>query len=147
MGRKHTLLFLNSGVGSFTSHKNKSVKVLRTGPTVFRPYPRRLESLTICRCHCKGSTFSSVILRPWVLVWRGFETTTCRSADPDSYPVATYYLFSQRLLGRREKLWRVFLPSFPWCTANSLNPSHKSQRMQRIDWVRVCSRPALSQLS
>ena len=31
--------------------------------TVFRPYPRRLESLTVCRCHCKGSTFSSVILK------------------------------------------------------------------------------------
>ena len=25
--------------------------------TVFRPYPRRLESLTVCRCHYKGSTF------------------------------------------------------------------------------------------
>ena len=32
---------------------------------------------------------------------------------------------------------RVFLPSFPWCTANSLNPSYKSQRIQRSDWVRV----------
>ena len=25
-----------------------------------RPYPKRLESLTVCRCHYKGSTFSSV---------------------------------------------------------------------------------------
>ena len=39
-----------------------------TGPPVYSPYPRRLESLTICRCNYKGSTFSSVILRPWVLV-------------------------------------------------------------------------------
>ena len=32
-----------------------------TGPTVYRPYPRRLESLTICGCNYKGSAFSSVI--------------------------------------------------------------------------------------
>ena len=38
-------------------------KCCETGPTVFRPYPRRLENVTVCRCHCKGSTFSSVILR------------------------------------------------------------------------------------
>ena len=36
-------------------------------------YLRRLECLTICRCHNKGSTFLSVILRPWVLVRPGFE--------------------------------------------------------------------------
>ena len=34
-----------------------------TGPPTYRPYPRRLESLTICRWYYKGSTFSSVILR------------------------------------------------------------------------------------
>mgnify|MGYP000751364858 CR=1 FL=1 len=34
-----------------------------TGPTVYRTYPRRLESLAICRCHY------SVIKGPRVLVW------------------------------------------------------------------------------
>ena len=33
-------------------------KCCATGPTVYRLYPRRLESLTICRCHFKGSTLS-----------------------------------------------------------------------------------------
>ena len=34
-------------------------KCCETEATVFRPYPRRLESLNICRCHYKGSTFFS----------------------------------------------------------------------------------------
>ena len=45
-----------------------------TGPTVYSPYPRRLECLTISRYNYKGSTFSSVILRPWVLVRSGART-------------------------------------------------------------------------
>ena len=38
-------------------------KSFETGPTVFLPYPSRLESLTVCTCHYKGSTFFSVILK------------------------------------------------------------------------------------
>ena len=36
-------------------------------------YLRRVECLTICKCHNKGSMLSSLILRPWVLVRPGFE--------------------------------------------------------------------------
>ena len=42
------LLFKNNGVGFPTSHKNQiSESAAKTGPTVFHPYPRRLESLTV----------------------------------------------------------------------------------------------------
>ena len=46
-------------------------KTQETVPTVYSLYPRRPERLTICRYNYKGSTFSSVILRPWVLVRSG----------------------------------------------------------------------------
>ena len=35
-----------------------------TGPSIYCPYPKRLERLTICRYNYIDSTFSSVILRP-----------------------------------------------------------------------------------
>ena len=44
------------------------LSVVRRDLRAYSPYPRRLESLTICWCNYKGSTFYSVILRPWVLV-------------------------------------------------------------------------------
>ena len=45
---------------------------------VYRPYPRRQESLTVCRCFNKDCIFCSVILRSWVLVRPGFELTRHR---------------------------------------------------------------------
>ena len=53
---------LRRNVGSLTSHRFITcARACETGPMVYRPYPRRLESLTVCRCYYKGSTFSSVI--------------------------------------------------------------------------------------
>ena len=50
-----------------------------TGPTPFRPYLRRLECLTACRCHSRGSAFFSVILRSWVWVRPGSWSPTSRT--------------------------------------------------------------------
>ena len=80
------LVFSNSGVGSFKSHKNQiSVSAVRRDLQFFISFLRRLESLTICKCHYKGGIsqffFFSVIQRPWVVVRTGFETATSSSAD------------------------------------------------------------------
>ena len=69
--------------GSFMSLRIYYVrKGCEMGHTVYSLYPRRLESLTTCRCHnYKGSTFSSVIQGPRVLVWQEFEPVASCTAD------------------------------------------------------------------
>ena len=68
-------------------------KGCETGPPAYSPYPRRLESLTICWCNYKGSTFSSVILRPWVLV------------RPESNSQLTFSTLRVQELKERQVLW------------------------------------------
>ena len=51
-------------VGSFTSGHRIYYKACETGCEVYHPYPKKLESPTICRCYYVGSVFSSVI-RPF----------------------------------------------------------------------------------
>ena len=80
-------------------------KMQKTGPTVYRPYPRRIVRLTICRCYCKGSTFSSVILRPGVLVRSGARTRDFPDGSPALYQLSQPVTVDNYILclkGRRD---------------------------------------------
>ena len=121
VGRQHTKVSLEAVIGSFMAlptHPSHYVNDVATPPgskspsllerwcgffyvpqeqisvsaTIFGPYPRRLESLTVCRCHYKGSTFFSVILRPLVLARPWFEPVTSPSEDRRSPKWANHVL-------------------------------------------------------
>ena len=70
-------------------------KSCETGPTVLSEKTRMSN---LCRCHNKGSTLSSVILRPWVLVRPGIEPATSRSADQRLSNWANRAAQSQKLI-------------------------------------------------
>ena len=101
-----------------------SNKGYEMGPLVYSPYPTRLESLTMCRCNCKGSTFSSVILRPWVLV--RLESNSWPPAwHPDAQPLTVFVIIA--LLGSR--------PNYQEFLSNIGSPMTSELRPQGMDLV------------
>ncbi len=58
----HALLFTISVQVLLRPLLTITLKMHETGSMVYRPYQRKLEYLRICKCHCKGSMFSSVML-------------------------------------------------------------------------------------
>ena len=63
------LLFSNSDVGSFTSHENKSVKVLWEGTYGFSSLSEKTRKSYHLQMSLERQHFLLSYLRPWVLVW------------------------------------------------------------------------------
>ena len=58
---KYPILFEQWGGFFYVPQEPDKRKCCEKRPTVFRPYPRRLESLTVSRCNYKGSNLFSDI--------------------------------------------------------------------------------------
>ena len=78
------------------SHSCFYDKGCQTGPPAYSPYPRRLESITICWCNYKGSTFYSVISRPWVLNESNSRPPWQLHAQPTEPSVRGYGFFRSK---------------------------------------------------
>ena len=74
LGSTSPTLFEQCRVFFYVPHELISAgKCCETGPTVFRPHPRRLESLTIRRCHYKGALSSHLFKDPECWSGRGLN--------------------------------------------------------------------------
>ena len=58
-----------------------------TGPPAYRPYPRRLESLTICRWNYKGSTFLLSYLKTLSVGPVGVSNSRPPTSQPGAQPI------------------------------------------------------------
>ena len=70
-----------SDVGCFTSHKNKSVKVLWDGTYGFSSLSEKTRKSNHLQMSLQRQHFLLSYFKPWVLVRPGFEPATSRSAD------------------------------------------------------------------
>ena len=78
----HVLRSLQTVCAYLMSHRIDLYKGCDTGPTIYRPYLRRLGSLTVCRCLIKEALSPKLFWkRSWILVRPGFELAASRSAD------------------------------------------------------------------
>ena len=69
-------------VGSLTSYRFITcARACETGPTVYRPYPRRLESLTFADVVTKTALCPQLVKDPECWSGQGFKPTASRSAD------------------------------------------------------------------
>ena len=82
-------------------------KGCETGPPAYSPYPRRLESLTICCCNYKGSTFYSVILRPWVLV-RPESNSRPPASQPNAQQLTLLRKWNTKFKVRMSQYWSAW---------------------------------------
>ena len=96
-------------------------KGCETVPTAYCLYPRRLESLTICRCHYKGSTFSSFIQGASVLVWQEFQPVAFCTAD---WRLSNCTTPAVRRLCCKGTKYTCIMPAIVWATSPSKNSSN-----------------------
>ena len=109
----HTTNYVPYSLGQFRGFFNVPCNLCNTedvGNGAHGPYLRRLERLTICRCNYKGSTFTSVIFRPWILVQSGAWTlmTAC-TADLSPNNWATLVVEDKNSPGTVQMSYLIYL--------------------------------------